>query len=97
MGGAWLTHLAADLGNGRFDGAWLTLGFESLRPEEQWEKYAALFALVDTEREHFLAFERWWSGYFFLSREEILATIDNLFIGNRLRAGNAADLRSLLR
>lgn len=88
LGGAWLAHLTADLGNGRFDGAWLAQNFESLKPEKAiWEKYAHLFAAIDTERDRFLEFERWWNGFYFLSREEILAIVENLFIGNRLEQG----------
>ncbi|MFG1315573.1 DUF3141 domain-containing protein [Xanthobacter autotrophicus] len=86
-GGAWLTHLLADLGDGRFDGAFLVQNFEGLKPEAVWEKYANLYAHVDTERERFLAFERWWGGYYFLSREEILAIVENFFVGNRLEQG----------
>src|SRR3546814_3925927 len=63
LGGAWLTHLTADLGNGRFDGAWLAQNFENLKPEKAiWEKYAHLFVAIDTERDRFLEFERWWNG-----------------------------------
>lgn len=101
-GGAWLTHLLADLGGGRFDGAFLVQNFEGLKPEAVWEKYANLYAHMDTERERFLAFERWWGGYYFLSREEILAIVENFFVGNRLEQGRVqicegchADLRRI--
>src|SRR3990167_2401798 len=88
LGGEWLAHLVADLGGGRFDGAWLVQNFEGLNPANTWwQKNYKLYANVDTERERFLEFERWWSSYFFLSREEILATVENLFIGNRLEQG----------
>ena len=87
LGGAWLTHLASDLGNGRFDGAWLVQNFENLKPEGVWEKYANLFSRIDDERERFLEFERWWNGFYFLSREEMLAIVENLFIGNSLEQG----------
>ena len=88
IGGAWLTHLTADLGDGRFDGAWLAQNFENLKPEKAiWEKYGHLFANIDTERERFLEFERWWNGFYFLSREEILSIVENLFIGNKLEQG----------
>lgn len=88
LGGAWLAHLTADLGGGRFDGAWLAQNFENLKPEKAiWEKYAHLFTDIDSERERFLEFERWWNGFYFLSREEILAIVENLFIGNRLEQG----------
>lgn len=103
LGGAWLAHLAADLGGGRFDGAWLAQNFESLKPEKAiWEKYAGLFHNIDSERDRFLEFERWWNGFYFLSREEIIAIIENLFIGNKLERGEfricegcIADLRRI--
>lgn len=86
-GGTWLAHLVSDLSDGRFDGAWLAQNFEALKPEAQWEKYANLFTNIDRERERFLDFERWWGSFFFLSREEILAIVENLFIGNQLENG----------
>ena len=102
-GGTWLAHFMSDLGDGRFDGAWLAQNFESLQPEKAiWEKYAGLFNKVDTERERFLEFERWWNGFYMLSREEIVAIVENLFIGNKLERGNfricdgcTADLRRI--
>ena len=102
-GGAWAGHMAADLCDGRLDGAWLAQNFENLQPEKAiWAKYANLFARVDTEAERFLEFERWWNGFYFLSREEILAITENLFIGNRLETGEmricdgcVADLRKI--
>lgn len=88
LGGAWMAHFLADLGNGRLDGAWLVQNFENLNPTNAlWQKYYHLFANVDTERERFLAFERWWNGYYFLSREEILSIVENLFVGNKLERG----------
>jgi hypothetical protein len=88
MGGSWLAHWLADLGNGRLDGAWLVQNFENLNPAHTlWNKNYDVFAHIDTERERFLAFERWWTGYHFLSREEILAIVENLFIGNKLERG----------
>lgn len=88
LGGAWLTHFLADIGDGRFDGAWLAGNFELLKPGETlWEKYDRVFVDPQAERERFLAFERWWGGYYFLSREEIVAIVENLFIGNRLETG----------
>jgi len=103
LGGAWLAHLTADLGDGRFDGAWLAQNFENLQPEKAiWEKYTNLFTHVDTEAGRFLDFERWWNGYYFLGREEILAITRNLFIGNKLEQGTMpthghclADLRAI--
>ncbi|WP_229724121.1 DUF3141 domain-containing protein [Cribrihabitans marinus] len=87
-GGSWAAQMVSDLGDGRFDGAWLAQNFESLQPEKAiWDKYATLFAHADTERERFLEFERWWNGYYTLSREEILGITQNLFIGNRLELG----------
>ncbi len=87
-GGAFAAHLVSDLGDGRFDGAWLAQNFENLQPEKAiWEKYANLLNKVDTEAERFLEFERWWNGFYTLSREEILAISQNLFIGNKLESG----------
>src|SRR5574338_1357610 len=88
LGGSWLTHFTADLGDGRFDGAWLAQNFENLQPEKAlWEKHAHLFNRIDTGRERFLEFERWWGGFYLLSREEILSIVRNLFIGNELEQG----------
>ncbi len=103
LGGAWLAHFVADLGNGRFDGAWLAQNFENLKPEKAiWEKYAGLLTAPDSERERFLEFERWWNGFYMLSREEIVAIVENLFIGNQLEQGEfricegcTADLRRI--
>ena len=87
-GGAWLPHLAGDLGDGRFDGAWLVQNFELLNPETAvWEKYARLLADPEGERERFLAFERWWNAFYDLSREEIVAIVEDLFVGNRIEDG----------
>ena len=88
MGGAWLTHLLTDLGNRRFDGAWLAANFEALDVANTlWEKDYQVFADPDGQRERFLAFERWWTGFHALSREEIVAIVENLFVGNRLEQG----------
>ena len=88
LGGVWMTHLLADMSNGRLDGAWLVQNFENLNPANTfWEKNYAVFDHIDTERERFLEFERWWTGFYFLSREEILAIVENLFIGNKLEGG----------
>jgi hypothetical protein len=88
LGGAWLTHLVADLGDGRFDGAWLAQNFEALNPGNAlWEKLDRVFADPDGERDRFLEFERWWNGFYFFSREEITAIVENLFVGNRLESG----------
>jgi hypothetical protein len=88
LGGTWLTHFVSDLGDGRFDGAWLAQNFERLNPANTlWDKNYRVFADVDGERDRFLEFERWWSGFHFLGREEMLAIVENLFMGNRLEEG----------
>lgn len=87
-GGAWLTHLLADLGNGKFDGAWLAANFESLNlANTVWEKEYRVFADPEGQQERFLAFERWWTGFYSLGREEMVAIVENLFVGNRLEQG----------
>ncbi len=88
LGGVWMTRLLADLGNGMLDGAWLVQNFENLYPANTlWDKNYNVFAHLDTERERFLEFERWWTGYHFLSSEEIVSIVENLFIGNKLERG----------
>ena len=88
LGGTWLTHFVSDLGDGRFDGAWLAENFERLNPANTfWDKNYKVFANVDGERERFLEFERWWTGFYFLGREEMVAIVENLFIGNKLEQG----------
>ncbi|OWQ85071.1 hypothetical protein CDN99_22935 [Roseateles aquatilis] len=88
LGGAWLSALSADLSGDRFDGAYLVSNFENLNlANTWWDKYYNLYANVDTERERFLDFERWWGGYFRMTGQEIEAIVENLFIGNRLARG----------
>lgn len=86
-GGVWLDHFLGDLGAGEFDGAWLVSHFENLNPSAIWQKYYHLYANIDTEEERFLAFERWWNGFYRLSTEEIVATVSQLFIGNEIEDG----------
>lgn len=87
-GGVWLNHFLADVNGGRFDGAWLVQNFENLKPGNSYfEKYANLFTKIDTEADRFLDFERWWSGFYRLSREEIVSIVEDLFIGNELEQG----------
>nr|WP_205710063.1 DUF3141 domain-containing protein [Paraburkholderia silviterrae] len=85
LGGSWMSSLAADLGDGRFDGAHLVTNFENLNPSNTfWGKLYNLYAKVDTERERFLEFERWWGGHYQLNRAEIDWIVQNLFVGNHL-------------
>jgi hypothetical protein len=88
VGGVWLNHFLSDLNQDRFDGAWLVQGFENLKPGNAlWDKYANLFMRIDSERERFLDFERWWGGFYRLSGEEIVAIVEDLFVGNKLEQG----------
>jgi pimeloyl-ACP methyl ester carboxylesterase len=103
LGGSWLTALASDLGGGRFDGAWLVQNFENLNPANTlWAKQYNLFSKIDTERERYLGFERYWGGHVYLNDVEIQFIVDNLFIGNKLSAaelvtsdGLRVDLRNI--
>jgi pimeloyl-ACP methyl ester carboxylesterase len=103
LGGTWLASLAADLGNGKFDGAYLVQNFENLNPANTyWKKNYNVFANVDTEAPRFLDFERWWGGFYLMNREEIEWITQNLFVGNKLwsgetksKAGKAFDLREI--
>jgi pimeloyl-ACP methyl ester carboxylesterase/tellurite resistance protein len=88
LGGTWLTSLMGDLGNGKFDGAYLVQNFESLNPSNtHWGKLYNLYSKVDTEEERYLGFEKWWSGYFFTTKEEMRGITDELFVGNKLTRG----------
>jgi pimeloyl-ACP methyl ester carboxylesterase len=103
LGGTWLSSFAADLGNGRFDGAHLIQNFEQLNPANTYfDKHYHLYAHVDTEPPRFLDFERWWGGYYLMNREEIEWITQNLFVGNRVWSGEvtsaqgkAFDLREI--
>ncbi len=89
-GGAVPAALTSDLGGGKFDGANLVLNFELLNPGKTWfRKNFDLFAHVDSDAEHFLGFERWWSGFYFMNEAEIRWIVENLFIGNKLTRGEA--------
>ena len=90
LGGAWLSLFAADLGAGKFDGAHLVSNFEYLNPANSlWDKWYHLFDNIDTEPERFLEFERWWGGFYAYNEEEIRWIVNNLFVGNKLSAGEA--------
>jgi pimeloyl-ACP methyl ester carboxylesterase len=88
LGGTWLASLMGDLGHGKFDGAYLVNNFESLNPSNTyWSKLYNLYSKVDTERPRFLEFERWWGGHYLLNKEEMEWIAQNLFVGNKLSAG----------
>jgi len=88
LGGSWMSLWASDLGNGKFDGAYLVQNFENLNPANTfWNKYYNVWKNVDTEKERFLEFEKWWGGYFLMNEEEIHWIVDNLFVGNKLARG----------
>jgi pimeloyl-ACP methyl ester carboxylesterase len=88
LGGSWLTALAGDLGQGKFDGAWLVQNFENQNPANTlWSKQYNLYSKVDTEAPRYLGFEKWWGGHVNLNAEEIQFIVDELFVGNNLAAG----------
>ena len=103
LGGSWLTALTGDLGAGKFDGAWLVQNFENQNPANTlWSKQYNLYSKIDTEAERYLGFERWWGGHVTLNAEEMQFIVDELFVGNRLAAGEirtsdgtAIDLRNI--
>jgi pimeloyl-ACP methyl ester carboxylesterase len=103
LGGSWLASYASDLGNGKFDGAYLVENFENLNPANTfWDKYYHLFSNIDTEPPRYLEFERWWGSYYLMNREEIEWITRNLFVGNKLwsggvtnSSGQAFDLREI--
>ena len=63
--------------------------FENLNPANtQWSKQYKLYANVDDEAPRYLEFEQWWGGHVFMNADEIQFIVDELFIGNRLAAGD---------
>jgi hypothetical protein len=89
LGGTWLAALAGDLGCGKFDGTWLVANFENLNPSNTlWTKHYNLYSKVDTEAPRYLEFEEWWGGHVLLNAEEIQFIADELFVGNKLAAGD---------
>jgi pimeloyl-ACP methyl ester carboxylesterase len=103
LGGTWLTSMSGDLGGGKFDGANLVANFESLDPANTYfEKPYRVYANVDTEAERFLEFETWWGSPILMNAAEMEWIADNLFVGNKLTAGEirtsdglAVDLRNI--
>ncbi|MBZ7925456.1 DUF3141 domain-containing protein [Ensifer adhaerens] len=103
LGGSWLTALTGDLGAGVFDGAWLVQNFENQNPANTlWTKQYNLYSKIDTEAARYLGFERWWGGHVTLNAEEMQFIVDELFVGNKLAAGEirtsdgtAVDLRNI--
>ncbi len=90
FGGAWINLFAGDLGGGKFDGAHLVANFENLNPANAlWEKYYHLYENIDDEASRFLEFERWWGGFYLFNDAEIRWIVNNLFVGNKLSAGDA--------
>ena len=89
LGGTWLTALVGDLGNGKFDGAWLVSNFENLNPSNtNWKKSYNLYSKIDTEGPRYLEFEEWWGAHITLNAEEMQFIADELFVGNKLASGN---------
>ena len=88
LGGSWLTALTGDLGAGVFDGAWLVQNFENQNPANTlWTKQYNLWSKIDTEPKRYLGFEKYWGGTVLLNAEEMQWIVDELFIGNKLAAG----------
>lgn len=103
LGGSWLTALTSDMGGGVFDGAWLVTNFENQNPANTlWSKQYNLYSKIDTEAGRYLGFEKWWGGHVSLNAAEMQFIVDELFVGNKLGAGQittsdgtAVDLRNI--
>ncbi len=103
LGGAWQPMFWSDLGAGQFDGANLVTSFELLNPSRNhFGKYFDLYRDPEGGLVRFLDFERWWGGYFILNEAEILWTVEQLFVGNRLvkntaqlEPGNPVDIKAV--
>ncbi len=103
LGGSWLTAMTSDLGNGKFDGTWLVLNFDSLGPANWlWGKQYEVYANIDTGADRYLKFEKWWGDFIQLNGDEMQFLADNLFIGDKLtrnqlqsRDGTTFDVRNI--
>ena len=85
LGGGWLTAMTSDLGNGKFDGTWLVLNFDSLGPANWlWGKQYQVYTNIDAGAERYLKFEKWWGDFIQLNGDELQFLVDNLFIGDKL-------------
>ncbi|MBV8439099.1 MAG: DUF3141 domain-containing protein [Hyphomicrobiales bacterium] len=85
LGGSWLTTLTSDLGNGKFDGAYLVQNFDQLNPgNTAFSKLYSVYKAVDTEGPRFLGFEKWWGDFIELNGEEMQYLVDNHFVGDKL-------------
>ena len=88
VGGSWLAGLMSDLGNGKFDGAWLVTNFENMNPANTyWTKLYNVYSKIDSEPPRFLEFEQWWGGHVLMNAAEIQFIVDELFVGNKLATG----------
>lgn len=103
LGGSWLTAMTSDLGNGKFDGTWLVMNFDSLGPANWlWGKQYEIYANIDAGAERYLGFEKWWGDFIQLNGDELQFLVDNFFIGDKLtrnqlqsRDGTTFDVRNI--
>ena len=88
VGGLWMASFLSDLGGGLLDGAMLVANMEDLNPAHTlWKKQYYLYEHIDTEINRYLTFEKWWGGFFPLTRQETRFIVGDLFIGNKLEGG----------
>ena len=89
LGGSWLASLVGDLGHGKFDGAYLVNNFESLEPGEHLLEEATTTCTPRStpSRRASWSSRRWWGGHFLMNKEEMEWIVQNLFVGNKLAAG----------
>lgn len=89
LGGVWMNSLLSDISDGKFDGANLVMNMEMLNPANtNWKKLYNVYSNIDTEEDRFLDFEKWWGGFFWMTKAEIHKIVDGLFIGNHLVKGD---------
>jgi poly(3-hydroxyalkanoate) synthetase len=95
--------MTSDLGNGKFDGTWLVMNFDSLGPANWlWGKQYEIYTNIDTGAERYLDFEKWWGDFIQLTGDELQFLVDNFFIGDKLtrnqlqsRDGTTFDVRNI--
>ena len=83
--------LASDLGDGKFDGAYLVENFENLNPRTRsGTSTTTCSPTIDTEPPRFLEFERWWGGFYLMNREEIEWIVEQPVRRQQARGGRGA-------